>query len=67
MARILGDFSLDATSPARESVHFFARDSVQRVSVGAKWLARNVATPGQVCKEGKFAKGIARFANLDST
>jgi hypothetical protein len=26
----------------------------------------SAVTAGQVCKEGKFAKEIARFANLDS-
>jgi hypothetical protein len=28
-------------------------------------MPRNVVTAWQLCKEGKFAKKISRFANLD--
>jgi hypothetical protein len=35
------------------------------MSVRAK--CQGVVTAEQLCKEGKFAEEIARFANLDST
>jgi hypothetical protein len=35
--------------------------------VGARETPRSVVTAGPLCKEGKFAKEIARLANLDST
>jgi hypothetical protein len=33
--------------------------------VGVRQMPRSVMTEGPVCKKGKFAKRIARFANWD--
>ena len=60
------DFSVDATFPcAREPTFFCAR--TRTTDVGAREMPGSVVTAEQVCKDGKFAKRIARFANLDST
>jgi hypothetical protein len=48
-----------------ERVIFPARESVHRMSVRRGTGYLHGAIGGQVCKEVKFAKRIARFANSD--
>jgi hypothetical protein len=62
---LFSDFSLDTTFLRARADIYCAR--TRTTDVGAREMPGSVVMAEQICKEGMFAKGIARLANLDST